>query len=91
MSSNLLDSKKQQVSNRPYIFTIFFLISLFVLPIKKNGNTTAIVEHHDPFVENTTLGLQWHKTGESDYIVFHKVGRAGPQGHISSHLAAILP
>lgn len=58
MSSNLLDSKKQQVSNRPYIFTIFFLISLFVLPIKKNGNTTAIVEHHDPFVENTTLGLQ---------------------------------
>lgn len=58
MSSNLLDSKKKQVSNRLYIFTIFFLISLFVLPVKKNGNTTAIVEHHDPFVENTTLGLQ---------------------------------
>lgn len=51
----------------------------------------ADVEHHDHSVENTTLGLQWHETGESDYIIFHKVGRAGLQGQIPSHLAAILP
>lgn len=51
----------------------------------------AIVEHHDPSVENTTLGLQWHKTRESDYIIFHKVGGAGLQGQIPSHLAALLP
>jgi len=91
VSSNLLDSRKKQVNNVLYIFTIFLLISLSVLPTKKNGNTTATAEHHDPFVENTRLGLQRHKTRESDYIIFHKVGRAGPQGHIPSHLAAILP
>lgn len=91
VSSNLLDSKKKQVNNVLYIFTIFLLISFFVLPAKKNGKTIVTAEHHDPFVENATVGLQWHKTGESDCIIFHKVGRAGPQGHIPSHLAAILP
>lgn len=58
VSSNLSDSKKQQVNNVFYIFTIFLLISLFVLPTKKNGNTTATAEHHDPFVDTITPGLQ---------------------------------
>lgn len=91
VSGSLLDFKEKQVNSILCISTIFFAHFPFH-PIHKNElKYYSDSEHHNPFVENTTLGLLWHKTGESVNIVFHKVGRAGPQGHIPSHLAAILP